>query len=145
MLFGVELFFWAAFPSVGFLAANPLPGIKAAMKIIIRLEVMISINDEAGCEAVSAQNFGKGNIIPAEGLPLRFGKDALSRVINPSAGDGGQSFCISVCEQDTLFCKFIEIRCLYTSTSVTTEMVRPPGIGNDYNHIEPVAFCGLGS
>ncbi len=63
MLFGVEIFFWAAFPFIGFLAANPLPRIEAAMKIVVGLEVVIGIDDKAGCYAVFVEDFGKGDVI----------------------------------------------------------------------------------
>ena len=98
MLFGVEIFFQAAFPSIGFLSANPLPGIKAAMKIIIRLEVVIGINDKAGCDFMFAEDFGKGDVIFAEGLPFSLWKDTSSGVIYPSARDGGQALCRGVCK-----------------------------------------------
>ena len=70
ILFGVEIFFWAAFPSIGLLATNPLPGIKTAVKIIIRIEMVICINDKASCYTVFVQDFGKGDVVFAEGLPL---------------------------------------------------------------------------
>ena len=98
VLFWVEIFFRAAFPFVGFLSANPLPGIKASMKIIIRLEVVIGINDKAGCYTVFAEDFGKGDVIFAEGLPFGLWKDASSGVIYPSARDGRQALCRGICE-----------------------------------------------
>jgi hypothetical protein len=98
MLFRVKLFFGAAFPSVGFLPANPLPGIKSAMKIIIGLEMMKGINDKTGCYIMFAQNLGESNVVIGKGLPFCFRKDAFARVIYPSTRNCRQSFGSGVCE-----------------------------------------------
>jgi len=73
------------------------------MKIIIGLEMMIRVDNKAGCYAVLAQNFGEGDIGIAKGLPLCRGKDAFTRMINPSAGDCGQSLGGGIREQ----CPFV--------------------------------------
>jgi len=112
---GIELLARPASPAVGFLAANPLPGIEARVEVHARLEVVIRVGDEAGRKAVLAEHLGKRGAAFLQGNPAAMRShrdDALAGVIDAAAGNRRQTVGVSVRERHALGGQAVERRCL---------------------------------
>ena len=132
-------------PPVGFLPADPFPGIERPVEVEVRLEKVRAVHDEPGPDALRVGDLGDRDVAGIERLPPALRQDRVAGEKDAPHRDGGEAVPVALGEGYALGREPVEIGRLDPVVAVTPQVIGTEGVADHHDDIHgPVLLLGDG-